>query len=213
MGLGFFYYLWLYCFHVQRFERANDGIVQNIRKYFWLCCFFLFRLWVCALQWHSYLGVVWHYIFRMRIKVRRKWVKKLIILFVYLVCTLFRVSVSVCLPFWCVKSVRSVCIDTMVIPITLIVYGIETNFHMHTKTFWYLLRVSSWGVRTLRACQSIFLCISCICFKLQLTELWRLHLKTCNFTFAMWCRQSNGFGLFERHTHWEIESCKAHTKR
>lgn len=39
MGLGFFYYSWLYCFHVQRFERANDGIVQNIRKYFWLCFF------------------------------------------------------------------------------------------------------------------------------------------------------------------------------
>lgn len=51
--------------------------------------FFFACVFVHNIQWHSYLGVVWHYIFRMRIKVRRKWVEKLIILFVSLVCTLF----------------------------------------------------------------------------------------------------------------------------
>lgn len=29
----------------------------------------------------------------------------------------------------------------------------------------------------------------------------------------MWCRPSNGFGLFERHTHREIETCTAHTSK
>lgn len=139
MGLGFFYYSWLYCFHVQRFERANDGIVQNIRKYFWLCFFSSLSL-VCLCTIYNGIHILgWSGITfsGCELKYGENELKNLS----FCLCLSFAlsftlcVSVSVCLPFQCVKSVRSVCIDTMVIPITLIVYGIETNFHMHTKTF------------------------------------------------------------------------------